>query len=293
MNGSSSRCNGTIQTALLPPVYSVEMCVLLLGSILALWLLVTKERRNWHMGVVFACNLVISDIFYAFNLPLYIDYYLRGQIWRFGDVVCKIERFLFPCNLYASIYFIMCISVHRYLSIVHPFFTRKHILPKHAKIISVFVWIFVASISSPNFHYTGVNMDRCTFFANRLSNSILYIYWMFMTVIGCFVPFIVTFASYFGVISAVFKNAKITPMQKKKVALIVGLGCVLYAVSFVPYHILQIWKAKLMKEGKSICYILNAYQVSKTLTCLNMCFHPILYMAVFESIRVVCCRNVS
>ncbi|KAI5091533.1 P2Y purinoceptor 11, partial [Silurus meridionalis] len=271
----------------LPPVYSVEMCVALLGNIMALWILVTKERRTWHMGMVFSCNLVISDIFYALSLPLLIGYYSRKRIWKYGDVVCKIERFLFSCNLYASIYLIMCISVHRYLAIVHPFFTRKHILPKHAKIISVFVWIFMASISSPNLYYTGVNMYRCTLFANPFNNSILYIYRMFMAVIGCLVPFIVTFASYVGVISAVFKNKKITTLQKKKVALIVGLGCVLYAVSFVPYHILQIWKAKLTKEDTTNCYMLNAYQISKALACMNMCLHPILYMAVFDSIRAI------
>ncbi|XP_046691244.1 P2Y purinoceptor 11-like [Silurus meridionalis] len=293
MNNSSSICNGAFQTALLSPVYSVEMCVALLGNIMALWLLVTKERRNWHMGVVFSCNLVISDIFYALSLPLQIDYYSRGRIWKFGNFVCKIENFLFRCNLYASIYFIMCISVHRYLSIVHPFFTRNHIFPKHAKIISVFVWIFVTSISSPILFYSIVKDDKCYFFSNQHNKLILYIYMMFMAVIGCFVPFVVTFASYVGVISAVFKNAKITTLQKRKVALIVGSGCVLYAVFFVPYHILQIWIASLPKGDTSKCNKFFAYQVSKTLAYLNMCLHPILYMAVFDSIRAMCCKKVS
>ncbi|XP_058233626.1 P2Y purinoceptor 11-like [Hemibagrus wyckioides] len=291
MNRSS--CNSTFSRDLLPPIYGVEMCVALAGNILALWLLVTKERKNWHTGVVFSCNLIISDIFYALGLPLLIHYYSNGRVWIFGEALCKIERFLFTCNLYVSIYFIMCISANRYLAIVHPFFTRKHIRPKHAKIVSVFVWIFVASISSPILYYAGVNNnDKCFLFVRNYSEPIIKKnFRVFMAVTGCLVPCVITFASYFGVLWVVFKNANITSLEKKKVALIVGLVCVLYAVSFVPFHILQIWNFKLREEKKTNCYVRNGYQVSKALACLNMCLHPILYMAVFDSIRAVCCRR--
>ncbi|XP_060713323.1 P2Y purinoceptor 11-like [Tachysurus vachellii] len=288
----NSSCNDTFAVVLLPPIYGVEMCVALVGNILALWLLVTKEKKNWHTGVVFSCNLIISDIFYALTLPLRIVYYSRGRVWGFGEALCKIERFLFTCNLYVSIYFIMCISVHRYLAIVHPFFTRTHICPKRAKIISVFVWIFVASISAPVLYYSGLNKGRCNLFAN-LSKSNVSNSRVFMAVTGCLVPFVVTFASYFGVLWVVCKNTSITPLEKRKVALIVGLVCILYVMSFVPYHILQIRNFKLREENKTDCYVRNGYQVSKALACLNMCLHPILYMAVFDSIRTVCCKSSS
>ncbi|KAI5607008.1 P2Y purinoceptor 11, partial [Silurus asotus] len=282
------------QTNLLPSIYGVEMCVALMGNILVLWLLVTKERRNWHPGVVFSCNLAISDIFYALSLSLLIVYYSRGRKWGFGNAVCKIERFLFTCNLYVSIYFIMCISVIRYLDIVHPFFTRKHVCPKHAKIISVFVWIFVASLSSPILYYAGVSGEKCSLFANQnnTSNSSLEssqnskkaTYRVFMASIGCLVPFVITFASYFDVLRVVLRNETITSLEKKKVALIVGLACILYAVSFIPYHILQILKFK-GEQSKSNCYVRDGYQVSKALACVNMCLHPILYMAVFDKVE--------
>ncbi|XP_058234289.1 P2Y purinoceptor 11-like [Hemibagrus wyckioides] len=285
-------CSYTFQRELLAPIYSVEMCVALVGNILALWLLVNKEKKKWHMGVVFSCNLIISDIFHALSLPFLIDYYSKGRVWIFGNVLCKIHCFLFTCNLYVSIYFIMCISVHRYLAIVCPIFTHKHIRPKHAKIVSLFIWIFVAIISSPISYFSGLKNKKC-YLSAKLDISNMSNTRVFMAVSGCLVPFVVTFASYFGVIKAIVKNANITSLQKKKVALIVGLVCVLYAVSFVPYHILQIWNFKLWAENKPNCYVRNGYQVSKALACLNMCLHPILYMAVFDSIRAVCCRRTA
>lgn len=291
VGGNSSSCNSTFQKDLLPPIYGVEMCVALVGNILALWLLVSKERKNWHTGVVFSCNLVISDILYALTLPLLIDYYSRGRNWKFGEALCKIERFLFTCNLYVSIYFIMCISVNRYLAIVHPFFTRNYVKPKHTKIVSLLVWILVAGLSSPLLYYSGLKQNRCSLFANSQHDSKKFLYRVLMAVIGCLIPFLVTFTSYFGVIWVVFKNENITSLEKKKVALMVGLVCVLYAVSFVPYHILQIWHFKLKALKTINYYVCNGYQVSKALACINICLHPILYVAVFDSIRTMCCSR--
>ncbi|KAG9278981.1 P2Y purinoceptor 11 [Astyanax mexicanus] len=290
---NSSRCDDTFKSQLLPYIYGVELCLALVGNVFALWLLVTKERRNWHTGVVFSCNLAISDILYALTLPLLIIHYARRKGWPFPEAVCKIERFLFSCNLYASIYFIMCISVNRYLAIVHPFFTRKHVNPKHAKIASLLVWMVVAIISSPILSFAGLRKVRCRSFSNR-DEVPKYSYRIFMAISGCLVPFVVTFASYFGVIWVVLKNANITTLEKRKVALIVSLVCVLYAISFVPYHILQIWHFHLKDKKITNCTVDIAYQVSKGLASLNMCLHPILYTAVFDSIRTaVCCKRRS
>ncbi|KAE8283336.1 Eukaryotic translation initiation factor 3 subunit G [Larimichthys crocea] len=130
--------------ALLPSVYGIEFIVALAGNLFALWLLVVRERRNWHTGVVLSCNLAISDLLYVLTLPLLIVYYSLEKNWIFGDAVCKIERFLFTCNLYVSIFFIMAISVNRCVALVWPFFTRSHVKPAHAKAVSVIIWITLA-----------------------------------------------------------------------------------------------------------------------------------------------------
>uniref|UniRef100_W5MKP2 Peter pan homolog n=1 Tax=Lepisosteus oculatus TaxID=7918 RepID=W5MKP2_LEPOC len=111
------------QIGFLPPVFGIEFCLAFPGNVLALWLLLTRERRNWHTGVVFSFNLAVSDLLYVLTLPLLVIYYLGEKEWIFGEATCKIERFLFTCNLYSSIFFITCISVNRYVGIVHPMFT--------------------------------------------------------------------------------------------------------------------------------------------------------------------------
>uniref|UniRef100_A0A3Q1FCK3 Purinergic receptor P2Y11 n=1 Tax=Acanthochromis polyacanthus TaxID=80966 RepID=A0A3Q1FCK3_9TELE len=285
------------QTSVLPAVFGVEFIVALAGNLFALWLLVIKERGNWHTGIVLSCNLAISDLLYVLALPLLIVYYSMGKHWIFGDFACKIEKFLFTCNLYVSIFFIMAISVNRCIALVCPFFTRSHIEPAHAKATSVIIWIIVGVISCPVLKFATVypnennNTTLCVSFHGTVNENPHFIYKSFLAVFGCLLPFLVTFTSYCAVIRVVWKNTSITTLEKRKVALLVTSVIVLYAISFIPYHFSQTYHLYLRKQNPhyGACGIYNMYQVSKGLATLNMCIHPILYVAVFDSIRVACC----
>lgn len=284
------------QIHLLPSLYGTEFVIALVGNVFALYLLVTKERRNWHTGIVLSCNLAISDLLYISTLPLLIVYYVMRKDWIFGNAACKIERFFFNCNLYASIFFIMTISVNRCVALKYPFFSRTYIRPKHAKITSVIIWILVAVISSPVLHFASTCPDMRSNKTLCVSNCNLpdtemshYNYKMFMSVFGCLIPFLITFAAYCIVIKVVWKSVSITALEKRKVALLVISVVVLYAISFLPYHVFLMNHFYLKMFKKVNCALYDTYQITKGLATLNMCIHPLLYMAVFDSIRVACC----
>ncbi|XP_037647545.1 uncharacterized protein LOC119501312 [Sebastes umbrosus] len=284
----------TFQEHLLPSMYGVEFIVALTGNLFALWLLVVRERRNWHTGVVLSCNLAISDLLYVLTLPLLIVYYSLGKHWLFGSAVCKIERFLFTCNLYVSIFFIMAISVNRCVALAYPFFTRSYVKPAHAKAVSVIIWMVVGLMSCPVLKFASVcnkhNKTECWSFYCKEDESPYFNYNLFLAVFGCLVPFLVTLSSYCVVISIVWKNVSVTTLEKRRVALLVSSVLVLYAISFVPYHVFKIYHLyRKVYPSNSDCWAYNMYQVSKGLATLNMCIHPLLYMAVFDSIRVACC----
>lgn len=287
---------GSFQTALLPTVFGLEFPVALLGNLFALCLLLVRERRNWHTGVVLSCNLAISDLLYVLTLPLLIAYYAGGKNWIFGAAACKIERFLFTLNLYASIFFVMAISVNRCVALVWPFFTRSHVKPAHAKAASVIIWIIVGLTSCPVLKFASLCVhDMKTMCVSVCAQTqgernTHFSYKIFLTVFGFLIPFLVTFTSYFVVFRVVCKNVNITTLDKQKVAVMVTSVLVLYAVSFVPYHFFQMYNLYLNNHiGMASCWVFDIYQVSKGLAALNMCIHPILYTAVFDSIRVACC----
>lgn len=287
----------SFQLALLPSVYGFVFILALVGNLLALGLLVARQRRNWHTGVVLSCNLAVSDLLYILTLPLMIIYYSWGKEWTFGDPLCKIERFLFTCNIYVSIFFIMAISVNRCVALKWPFFTRSHVKPAQVKVISVIIWIIVGAISWPVFKFSSIckhhNKTLCVSYCDdrQEDENLHFKYKIFLSVFGCFVPFLVTFTSYCVVIHVVWRNVNITTVEKYKVAVLVASVLVLYAISFLPYNILLLYHLYQKLNHHSSCWVFDMYQVSKGLASLNMCIHPILYMAVIDGIGLMCCRR--
>lgn len=283
------------QVVLLPIVYGVEFIMALTGNLFALWLLMVRERRNWHTGVVLSCNLIISDLLYVLTLPLLMVYYSLDKHWVFGEFACKMERFLFICNQYVSIFFIMAISVNRCVALICPFFTRSYVEPVHAKVISVIIWIVVAVMSCPVLKFASVhpkeNKNQCVSYSGVKDASAHFTYKVCLAVFCCLIPFLVTFTSYCVVIRVAWKNVSVTTLEKRKIALLVISVLVLYVFSFLPYHVFQIYNLYLRMHNVSSCWVYSMYQVSKGMACLSMCIHPILYMALFDSIRVACCGN--
>ncbi len=93
-------------------------------------------------------NLVVSDLLFVLTLPLRVFYFIQ-QNWPFGSLLCQISVSLFYTNMYGSILFLTCISVDRFLAIVHPFRSRGLRTKRNAKIVCAAVWVLVLSGSLP------------------------------------------------------------------------------------------------------------------------------------------------
>lgn len=70
-------------------------------------------RRRWNTSLIYMVNLATTDLMYGLSLPFLVASYVLRDHWVFGDFMCRLVRFLFYFNLYCSIFFLTCISVHR------------------------------------------------------------------------------------------------------------------------------------------------------------------------------------
>ncbi|MEE6523792.1 hypothetical protein FKM82_022836 [Ascaphus truei] len=299
----ATNCNisfSHVQTNFLAPVYGLEFVLALLGNGLAIWLLrpgVSKER---HTGIIFSLNLAVSDLSYALSLPLLVAYYCMDKRWIFGQGLCKLERFLFNCNLYGSIFFITCISVNRYMGVVYPFYTRGRVEGKHAKLVSLGVWLVVAAISAPVLVFSKLEPEfgpqECIGTAQKLQLRSYLPYSLFLAGFGCGLPFIITLLSYVGIGRAVWRSHGLEVREKRKVVTMVCVVVALYSISFLPYHVLRNLNLKNRLYG-SDCrwseYVHSAFQLTKALVALNPCIHPLLYTAVMDNVKskLRCCRG--
>ncbi|KAF7648363.1 hypothetical protein LDENG_00157950 [Lucifuga dentata] len=92
-------------------------------------------------------NLALADLAHVLSLPLRIHYYFTHS-WPFGHRVCLFCFYLKYLNMYASIAFLVCISVQRCVFLLNPFAARRW-RRRYDLLISVVVWVVVGLGCSP------------------------------------------------------------------------------------------------------------------------------------------------
>ncbi|XP_033507565.1 P2Y purinoceptor 3 [Epinephelus lanceolatus] len=109
--------------------------------------------RRWNTSLIYMVNLATTDLMYGLSLPFLVASYVLRDRWVFGDFMCRLVRFLFYFNLYCSIFFLTCISVHRYLGICHPMRTITLESKRVVKGTCALVWVVVFILTCPIFRF--------------------------------------------------------------------------------------------------------------------------------------------
>uniref|UniRef100_G3Q3Q5 Angiotensin II receptor, type 2 n=1 Tax=Gasterosteus aculeatus TaxID=69293 RepID=G3Q3Q5_GASAC len=149
-------------TTVIPAVYSAICALGIVANALAVWVLANARASRRTVANTFMLNLCVSDLLFLLSLPLWAVYYSRGYSWPFGQVACKVCGALLHLNLYASIFFITCMSMDRYLAIVRPLRSQSARYPKRARLTCILVWLLACACSAPNLYL------RDTYFVEAL-----------------------------------------------------------------------------------------------------------------------------
>ncbi|KAG8523181.1 Suppressor of SWI4 1 [Galemys pyrenaicus] len=296
------------------PILLAEFFVALAGNSLALYRFSTREPRPWRPVVVFLVQLAVSDLLYALTLPPLAAYFHPPKHWRYGDVACRLERFFFVYYLLGSVLFITCISLSRYLGVVHPFFTHSRLQPKHAWAISAAGWVVAALLAAPTLsfsHLMGPQQEgnctvdtpqaciKCLGTADDNHLEAYTTYSLVLATLGCGLPLLLTLAAYSALGHVLLRSHSMTAAEKLRVVVLVASGVALYASVYVPYyvtwvlnnHARQQWRARCPDFVNSTQAVeeldlgtYRSYQVARALIPLAICIHPLLYMAVAPSL---------
>ncbi|XP_078025907.1 P2Y purinoceptor 1-like [Epinephelus lanceolatus] len=280
----------------LPPVYII---VFIIGLVANGWGL-KSLLHNWKklkIISVFVLNLGLADILYLLTVPFLVVYYFMKSKWIFGDAFCKITRFCFNLNLYGSIGFLTCISVYRYLAVVHPARVMGRITVTHSVIISVMVWLLVSVQSLPDMFYIkryskpyGNNTEKCFDTTDNIYVESYLKYTLGWTLTGFCIPFLITLGCYGHVIVVLCRTNTTHKVLKQRSLKLLCILILLFSVCYIPYHVfknLNLWSRvlsnqKICAEWSNGVYI--ARQISRGLVCLNSALNPLVYLHGNENI---------
>lgn len=91
------------------------------GNVFIIWSILARARHR-SITTLLILNLAFADGFLMLLTPFFMVYLAQGS-WIFGQTLCKILFYLCCANMYASIFLIMLMSLHRLVAIVWP----KHV----------------------------------------------------------------------------------------------------------------------------------------------------------------------
>ncbi|XP_064279184.1 probable G-protein coupled receptor 132 isoform X1 [Passer domesticus] len=281
---------------LLVVVYSIVSTIGLPANCLTSVLTFVQIRRK-KVVAIYIFSLSLCDLMYLSTLPLWIIYVQNGHKWTMGDTACRVTGFIFFCNIYISILLLCCISVDRYMAVVHPLKSRGGRQQTIATIIVCLLFALVAGIHTPVFFME--DKQNCTEVKTCFETvplDILLAYFSFARFLfGFFIPFLILCFTNCKIFQAIKRSSSLTCREKAKVKHVAIAIIVIFLMCFAPYHVVLLIRAiHFLVHPDCPCPFENKiYSVFTVFLCLgtaNSVADPIIYVLVSENVREDCYR---
>ncbi|XP_062852872.1 atypical chemokine receptor 3b [Trichomycterus rosablanca] len=252
-----------------------------------------RERHETHLYIL---NLAIADLCVVATLPISITSLLQQGHWPFGDAMCKLTHMIFSINLFSSIFFLACMSVDRYLSVV--FFVDSAGQGKRKRtrqIICVGIWLLALLAALPDTYFLqavkSTHSDGITLCKSMYPFESAHAWnvgvQMSFIVLGFAVPFpIITV--FYALLARVIRSS--SDQERCASRRLVFTYIVVFLVCWLPYHgTLLLDTLALLNVLPLSCTLENALyvalHVTQCLSLLHCCVNPVVYNFIDRNYR--------
>uniref|UniRef100_A0A8C0FX98 G-protein coupled receptors family 1 profile domain-containing protein n=1 Tax=Chelonoidis abingdonii TaxID=106734 RepID=A0A8C0FX98_CHEAB len=235
----------------LPPLYSLVLIFGLLGNALVVLILI-KYKKLRSMTDIYLLNLAISDLLFILSLPFWAYYAARE--WDFGNAMCKILSGVYYAGFYSGIFFIILLTIDRYLAIVHAVFALKARTVTYGILTSVVIWVIAILASLPGFIFHSVQKEGPHWTCSSHYPSNYEKEWrqfliLKMNILGLVIPFVIMIFCYIEIIKILLRRRN-------------------------------------EKKHKAVSSQLElAIQVTEAIAMIHCCINPVIYAFIGEKFR--------
>lgn len=277
-----------IKRVILFILYLVIFVVGLVENLLVIWVN-WQTRGNKSLVNLYIINMAIADLGVLLSLPIWMLEVMLDYTWLWGSFLCRFTHYFYFANMYASIFFLTCLSVDRYVTLTSSsLFWRRH-QHRARRVVCACSWVLAAAIPFLEVaHMQLVNTGEpiCIFMAPFET----YDEWalavsLATTTIGFLIPFPVI--AVFNVLTARFIRR--TKPESRKHCLLIYAYIGVFLVSWLPFHVVL---TLLTLEGNHIvlhCTFAHLlyffYDIIDCCTLLHCVINPILYNFLSKNFR--------
>uniref|UniRef100_UPI0037E7351E C-X-C chemokine receptor type 3.1 n=1 Tax=Semicossyphus pulcher TaxID=241346 RepID=UPI0037E7351E len=280
------------EAVFIPVLYSAAFIVGILGNGVLLGVL-ARSWKNWSVTDTFILHLGVADILLLLTLPFWAIQAAQDEGWTFGTPLCKITGAVFTINFYCGIFLLACISLDRYLSIVHATHMYSRRNPLVVQVSCLAVWLFSLVLSIPDWIFledvTDERRNKTECIRNyfiykeagddwRLASRLLY------HLVGFLLPSAVLIFCYSCILRRLRCGSQ--GLEKQKAFKVIMAVVLVFFLCWTPYNITLM--VDTIHSGSSCGVSLSlgkAKIVTSSLGYLHCSLNPILYAFVGVKFR--------
>lgn len=283
------------------PVYILVISVL--GIMLNVFVLMVfcLHKKACTMAEIYLSNLAAADLVLVSCLPFWAVYVSNGFEWPFGQFLCKVVNMGIKMNTYSSIYFLVLISIDRYVALVHTLSHARMRRPKYAKLGCLLMWCFGLLLSIPVLVFREVKyvpdyeVNACILGYPNHTTELLFD--GMLVVLSFIIPIsIISFCTVKIIqalkIQAIERfNAEKTEQKATTLMLAVLLA---FLICWVPFHVVTALDVLLRAKVLGGCHLASVLDICNQIFCylafFNSVLNPILYVIVGKNFRKKVCE---
>lgn len=283
-NQTVSYLQSSTSTLVIPILYILIVAVGVPANLFTLCTLTSKVRKV--SSAILYCSLALSDLLLLLSMVFKAHYHLHGNHWLLGETACRVVTACFYGNLYCSAQTLGCISVMRYVAVVHPF--RYKSLPKGACTawVAVVVWMIFGAGLVPELlvqqTYWIPELDIITCHdilpLGSDSHRFLLYYNLVLTTFGLLVPLVVSIVCYMRILAELSRSHCDWGLYIQSSSLVF----LIFLVCFTPAGVLHfVHYVQLFADGTEGLYMY--FTVALCLCCLHAAMDPFLFLIMSRS----------
>ncbi|XP_044146664.1 type-1 angiotensin II receptor [Bufo gargarizans] len=280
-----------------PIIYSTIFIIGVFGNSLVVIVIYCYMKMK-TVASIFLMNLAIADLCFVITLPLWAAYTALHYNWPFGNFLCKLSAAAITLNLYTSVFLLTCLSIDRYIAIVHPMISRIRRTIMVAKMICISIWVIACLASLPTFIYRTTvplknNITVCAFYyPSNSSQTVLIGMNITKNVLGFFIPFLIILTSYTLIgktLKTTFHGQRGRTRNDDIFKMIVAIVLVFF-FCWLPHQVFTLLDILIQMEIIDNCHFEDIVDTGMPITiCIayfNSCLNPFLYGFFGKNFRI-------
>ncbi|KAF6118851.1 G protein-coupled receptor 15 [Phyllostomus discolor] len=272
----------------LPVFYTAVFLTGVLGNLVLMCALYFK-RGSRRLMDIFILNLAASDFIFLVTLPLWVDKEASSGLWRTGAFLCKGSSYVISVNMYCSVFLLTCMSVDRYLAIVHPTVSRKFRRKDCAYGVCASVWFISCLLGLPTvLSRELILINDKPYCAEKKATSVKRTWALVSLIFTFFAPLVSIVTCYCCITRKLCVHYQQPGKHNKKLRKsikIIFIVVAAFVFSWLPFNtfkLLAIVSGFQQDLYSSLSFLQLGMEVSGSLAFANSCVNPFIYY-IFDS----------